>query len=161
MNKVNSFSFGATSAYLCHINKADNVMMDTGAEDEETYIFGRKVNSHFNLNLTCLRGDFSKPLGQGVGFKIVDINSLKHDLKPYKEMMAKYGVPYTGGMFCTDRMKLQPYKKYCESVYGKNNKNNNSYETWLGIRFDEPKRLVGHNPAKPEKQKPLIKRLLS
>ena len=141
--KINSFSFGATSAYLCTINSGDNVMMDTGAEDDLTYDFGRKVNLHFNLNLTCLQGDFSKPLGKGVGFNVVDINALHHNLKPYKEMMEKYGVPYTGGMFCTDRMKLKPYKKYCDEKYGKNN-----YQTWLGIRFDEPKRLVGDNKKK-------------
>lgn len=51
-------------------------------------------------------------------------------------MIAKYGVPYIGGMFCTDRMKLVPFNKYCKEKYGKGN-----YETWLGIRVDEPKRL--------------------
>ena len=51
-------------------------------------------------------------------------------------MIQKYGVPYTGGMFCTDRMKLVPFTKYCNEKYGKGN-----CETWLGIRADEPKRL--------------------
>ena len=51
-------------------------------------------------------------------------------------MMEKYGVPYYGGAFCTDRMKLVPFKKYCDDTFGKGN-----YETWLGIRADEPNRL--------------------
>jgi hypothetical protein len=51
-------------------------------------------------------------------------------------MLMKYGTPYVGGMFCTDRMKLKPFKKYCDDTYGKD-----GYETWLGIRADEPKRL--------------------
>ena len=40
-------------------------------------------------------------------------------------------------MFCTDRMKLVPFTKYCSEKYGRGN-----YETWLGIRADEPKRLT-------------------
>tara|TARA_R110000782_G_scaffold263650_1_gene356393 strand:+ start:57 stop:947 length:891 start_codon:yes stop_codon:yes gene_type:complete len=143
MKKIVSFSGGRTSAYLCKVmidtfgrENVDFVYMDTGAEHRKTYEFIKKVNNQFQLNLICLRGDFTKPLGDGVGYNVVDINSLKPDLKPFKSMMSKYGVPYIGGMFCTDRMKLKPFKKYCDDKYGKNN-----YETWLGIREDEPKRL--------------------
>lgn len=145
MKKVVSFSGGETSAYLCKamIDKfgrenVDFVFMDTGAEHPKTYEFIKNVNNHFNLNLTCLRGDFSLPIGSGVGFRVVHIDDCKPDLKPYKEMMSKYGVPYIGGMFCTDRMKLRVFRKYCDDKYGKGN-----YETWLGIRADEPARLVG------------------
>ena len=144
MKKIVSFSGGRTSAYLCKImidtygkDNVDFIYMDTGAEHSETYEFIRKVNDEFGLNLICLRGDFSRPLGDGVGYSVVDIDSLKPDLAPFKAMLSKYGVPYIGGMFCTDRMKLKPFKKYCDDTYGKKN-----YETWLGIREDEPKRLT-------------------
>lgn len=143
MKKVVSFSGGRTSAYLCHLmiekfgrENVDFVYMDTGAEHPKTYEFIRKVNDYFKLNLTCLRTDFSSPLGVGNSFNVVDINSINHDLVPFKEMIAKYGVPYIGGMFCTDRMKLVPFTKYCQEKYGRGN-----YETWLGIRADETKRL--------------------
>ena len=143
MKKVVSFSGGRTSAYLCYLMKekfgdeVDFVYMDTGAEHPKTYDFIRKVNDEFKLNLTCLRTDFSSPLGAGNGFTVVDIDSIAPDLKPFSEMMAKYGTPYIGGMFCTDRMKLVPFTKYCSEKYGRGN-----YETWLGIRADEPKRLT-------------------
>ena len=143
MLKIVSFSGGRTSAYLCKvmIDKfgLDNVRfiyMDTGAEHLKTYKFIKKVNNFFGLNLICLRGDFNQPLGKGVNYKIVDINTLKPDLIPFSQMLKKYGVPYIGGMFCTDRMKLTPFKKYCDHNFGKNN-----YQTWLGIRIDEGKRL--------------------
>lgn len=142
MKKVVSFSGGRTSAYLCYLMKekfgdeVDFIYMDTGAEHEKTYEFIRKVNDEFGLNLTCLRTDFSSPLGAGNGFTVVGINSIAPDLKPFREMIAKYGVPYIGGMFCTDRMKLVPFTKYCQEKYGRGN-----YEAWLGIRADEPKRL--------------------
>jgi hypothetical protein len=144
MKKVVSFSGGRTSAYLCYLMKemygddVDFVFMDTGAEHIETYRFLRRVNQCFELNVTCLRGDFSLPIGKGVGYKVVDIDDIKPDLKPFSEMMEKYGTPYIGGMFCTDRMKLKPFKKYCDDKYGKGN-----YEAWLGIRADELSRVFG------------------
>ena len=144
MKKVVSFSGGRTSAYLCHLmveqfgrENVDFVFMDTGFEHPATYDFVKHVNTAFGLNLICLRGDFSRPLGDGVGFSVVNIKQCKQDFVPFSNMMVKYGVPYIGGMFCTDRMKLQPFKKYCDDKYGKGN-----YETWLGIRSDEPKRLT-------------------
>lgn len=153
MRKVVSFSGGRTSAYLCALmieefgrENVDFIFMDTGAEHPKTYEFIRKVNDEFNLNLVCLRGDFNQPLGCGVDYKVVGINDITPDLKPFSQMMAKYGVPYIGGMFCTDRMKLKPFKKYCDEKYGKGN-----YETWLGIRSDEPGRLF--NPYLASKLK--------
>ena len=150
MRKIVSFSGGRTSAYLCKImietfgrDNVDFIYMDTGAEHQKTYDFIRNVNREFGLDLVCLRGDFTRPLGAGVGYSIVDIDSLKPDLLPFTSMISKYGVPYIGGMFCTDRMKLKPFKKYCDHTYGKKN-----YETWLGIRFDEPSRIWGDNKKK-------------
>jgi hypothetical protein len=145
MKKVVSFSGGRTSAYLCSLMKekfddVDFVYMDTGAEHIETYRFLRRVNQYFELNLTCLRLKVNPELGKGNSYDIVDIDDLKPDLKPFKDMMSKYGTPYIGGMFCTDRMKLTPFIKYCNDKYGKGN-----YETWLGIRADEPKRLTPKN----------------
>lgn len=143
MKKVVSLSMGRSSGRLALLaidkygaDNVDLVLMDTGAEHPLTYKFARDMVKYFNLSITCLRGDFSAPLGQGTTFKVVPLSECKHDLKPFKEMMKKYGTPYIGGMFCTDRMKLQPYKKYCDEKYGKKN-----YETILGIRADEPKRL--------------------
>lgn len=153
MKKVVSFSGGRTSAYLCYLMKekfgdeVDFVYMDTGAEHGKTYEFIRKVNNEFSLNLTCLRTDFSTPLGAGNSFTVVDIDSITSDFKPFLEMTAKYGVPYIGGMFCTDRMKLVPFTKYCNEQYGRGN-----YETWLGIRADEPARVFGSKLYKSLKE---------
>ena len=142
MKKIVSFSGGRTSAYLCYLmiikygrENVDFIYMDTGAEHPKTYEFIKEVDRHFGLNLTCLRLKLNKELGKGNGYQIIDIDDLKPDLKPFIDTMSKYGVPYIGGMFCTDRMKLTPYKKYCDDTYGKKN-----YETWLGIREDEKRR---------------------
>jgi len=143
MKKVVSFSGGRTSAYLCALmiekfgrENVDFVFMDTGFEHPNTYRFIKSVRDSLGIDVTFLRGDFDQPLGVGVGYHIVDDDSVCCDLVPFSGMMKKYGVPYIGGMFCTDRMKLQPFKKYCDDKYGRGN-----YETWLGIRVDEQRRL--------------------
>ncbi len=143
MKKVVSFSGGRTSAYLCKVmidtygkDNVDFIYMDTGAEHPKTYEFIKNVNREFDLNLICLRLKVNPELGKGNSYTVVDIDTLAPDLKPFADMMGKYGVPYIGGMFCTDRMKLTPFTKYCNDTYGKKN-----YETWLGIRADEPNRL--------------------
>lgn len=144
MKKVVSFSGGRTSAYLCVLmlekfgrDNVDFVFMDTGFEHPATYHFIKSVRDTFNIDITFLRGNFDQPLGVGVGYHVIDADSLKCDLVPFSAMMKKYGIPYIGGMFCTDRMKLQPFTKYCNDKYGRGN-----YETWLGIRVDEPSRLT-------------------
>ena len=138
---VVNFSGGRTSAYLCSLIKqlhpdAVFVFMDTGAEHEATYEFIRQCNDLFCLNLVCLRTKVNMEHGVGVGYSVIDIDEIGHDLKPWRDMSLKYGLPYHGGAFCTDRMKTTPCKKYLEDVYGVGN-----YHLWLGMRIDEPKRL--------------------
>lgn len=137
---VISFSGGRTSAYLCYLAKQifENpvfVFMDTGAEHPKTYDFVRKCNDYFDLNLICLRTVVNDTKNVGVGYKIISIDDIGCDLNPWSDMAGKYGLPYIGGAFCTDRMKTTPFKKYIYSTYGEN------AITWLGMRVDEPKRL--------------------
>jgi hypothetical protein len=154
MKKVVSFSGGRTSAYLCSVmidtfghENVDFIFMDTGAEHPKTYDFVRSVNKELGLNLICLRGRFNQPLGKGLEFDIVRVEDLKTDLNAFAGEVGKYGVPYIGGMHCTSRMKLLTFQKHCDKEYGKGN-----YETWLGIRADEPARLVGDKNYKSIKK---------
>ena len=138
---VVSFSGGRTSAYLCSLIKglhpgAVFVFMDTGAEHEATYEFIKQVNDYFDLNLVCMRTVVSDKWREGVNYRIIGINEIGHDLQPWRDMSLKYGLPYKGGEFCTDRMKTTPCKKYLEDTYGVGN-----YHIWLGMRIDEPKRI--------------------
>lgn len=148
--KVGSFSGGRTSAYMALRLREEFgpdvqfIFMDTGAEHPATYEFVRNCVKHFNLNLVCLRTDFRPALGNGNGYQVVPLEEVGHDLVPYREMMAKYGTPYIGGAFCTDRMKNVPFTKYCNDTFGKG-----GYETWLGIRADEPSRLPPVVRVKP------------
>ena len=149
--QVVSFSGGRTSAYMVWLIESmrksgewsaqvEYIFMDTGSEHPKTYEFIKKCVEHFGIELTCLRGDFNQPVGVGHEYKVIDVNEIEHDMKngPFAQLMRKYGVPHVMSAFCTTRMKEDTFRKYCEEKYGKGN-----YVTWLGIRYDEPSRLVG------------------
>lgn len=141
MKNVVSFSGGRSSALLVYLMKnqypdTDFVFMDTGAEHPKTYEFVKNVVKHFDINLTCLRVVVNSELGHGNSYRIISLDELKQDLQPFRDVCYKYGTPYIHGAFCTRTMKLEPFTRYCNDKYGKNN-----YQTWLGIRADEPRRL--------------------
>lgn len=145
MKKVVSFSGGRTSAYLCHLmiekfgrENVDFIYMDTGAEHPKTYEFIRNVDKFLGLNLVCLRGDFNQPLGSGHTYNVFSVYDIGADLKPYRGMVSKYGTPTVASGWCTSRMKEEVHDKYCNDTYGKR-----GYQTWIGIRADEPRRLKG------------------
>jgi hypothetical protein len=121
--------------------------MDTGAEHPETYEFIRLFNDFlqicFGVSITCLKVVINPVLNRANSYEVVNIESLKFDLSTFKSMISKYGVPYIGGMFCTDRLKLVPYQKYCDEKYGVDR-----YCTIIGIRSDEPERVVGTHKQK-------------
>ncbi|WP_242502725.1 phosphoadenosine phosphosulfate reductase family protein [Serratia sp. 1D1416] len=143
MINVVSFSGGRTSAYLAHLMRQQDpdtrfVFMDTGAEHPATYQFIRDAVKHWGIDLICLRVVVNPELGKGNGYRVISLDEIGPDLEPWRAMLEKYGTPYVGGEFCTDRMKLGPFKKYCDEHIGRK-----AYRTWIGIRADEPARLWG------------------
>jgi hypothetical protein len=147
MIHVVSFSGGRTSAYLVWLmllrklagEQVYFIFMDTGCEHPMTYRFVREVVKFWDIPLIVLQVDINPELGQANGYTVwepKDIQTNMPALKPFIDMVRKYGTPYIGGAFCTDRLKLVPFKKYCDDHFGKG-----KYTTWIGIRADEPKRL--------------------
>lgn len=144
---VISFSGGRTSAYLVHIieqmrkrGEIDNVhyiFIDTGAEHPKTYEFIKRCVEHFKIDLTCIRSEVQLEPGVGAQYKIIPIEDIKHDLEPWRPMLAKHGTPFNpGGGFCTDRLKTTASDKYCKDTFG------DCYK-WIGYRADEAKRAWG------------------
>lgn len=142
MKNVVSLSGGRTSAYLAHLMKdrdpeTEFIFMDTGAEHPKTYEFIRNIVKHWKINLTCLRVIPNPEMNKPSTYEILAISQIGPDHEPWKRMLKKYGHPYVGGAFCTDRMKTVPFIKYCDERFGRGN-----YTTWLGMRIDEPKRTT-------------------
>lgn len=141
MKNIVSFSGGRSSAYMVYQlmrshPDTDFIFMDTGAEHPKTYEFIKNIVEHWGIKLTCLRVVVNPELGQANSYREITLDELTQDLQPFRDVCYKYGLPYLGGAFCTRSMKLEPFTRYCNEKYGKNN-----YQTWLGIRADEPKRL--------------------
>lgn len=142
MKNVVSLSGGRTSAYLAHLMKEQDpetefIFMDTGAEHPKTYEFIRNIVKHWKIRLTCLRVIPNPGMNKPSTYEILSIDQIGPDLEPWKRMLRKYGHPYVGGAFCTDRMKTVPFIKYCDERFVRGN-----YTTWLGMRVDEPKRIT-------------------
>ncbi|MDE1475078.1 phosphoadenosine phosphosulfate reductase family protein [Xenorhabdus bovienii] len=148
MINVVSFSGGRTSAYLVYLMEQRRkqgedvryVFMDTGAEHPMTYRFVREVVKFWDIPLIVLQADINPQLGVSNGYTVwepKDIQTRMPALKPFTDMVKKYGTPYIGGAFCTDRLKLRPFRDYCNDHFGRGN-----YQTWIGIRADEPRRLT-------------------
>lgn len=148
MQKVASFSGGRSSAYMVYLlmqlhPDTDFIFMDTGAEHPKTYEFIKNIVKFWGIELTCLRVVVNPELGQANSYRVIELDELKQDLQPFRDVCYKYGTPYVFGAFCTRTMKLEPFTRYSNDKYGKGN-----YQTWLGIRADEPKRLkpkLGYN----------------
>jgi len=146
--QIVSFSGGRTSAYLVHLMEQRRlagedvhyVYMDTGAEHPKTYEFIRHIVREWGIDLHCLRVIPNPEIGKASGYEELDVADIGPDLIPWKRMLNKYGHPYVGGAFCTDRMKTVPFTKYCQEHFGRGN-----YHTWLGIRADEQNRLKPAN----------------
>lgn len=141
MKDVVSFSGGRSSAYLVNLMKnlypdTDFIFMDTGAEHPKTYEFVKNIVKYWGIKLTCLRVVVNPELGEANSYREITLDELKPDLRPFRDICYKYGTPYVHGAFCTRTMKLEPFTRYCNEHYGKNN-----YQTWLGIRADESRRL--------------------
>jgi hypothetical protein len=147
MKQVISFSGGRTSAFMTlEVLKlhphAEVIFMDTGAEHPKTYEFIRNFSRHFGIKITCLRVMPNARMRKASTYEQLTVDQIGPDLEPWRRMLRKYGHPYVGGAFCTDRMKTVPFTKYCDAWFGKGN-----YERWLGIRTDEPARLGNRGPG--------------
>lgn len=148
--QVVSLSGGRTSAYLARtIQKMEKehgwncfyLFMDTGAEAPETYDFIRNIVDEWGIDLTVIRTVVNPEMNVGVTYREISLDEMGPDLQPWKDMIAKYGVPTINTPYCTSRMKTEPHDKYCDEKFGRGN-----YTTWLGIRADEPQRLSYYNP---------------
>jgi hypothetical protein len=136
--QVISFSGGRSSAFMTlELKKLfpdiPVVFCDTGAEHPKTYEFIRKFSKHFKIDIRCIRTKVDMRHGHGCHYTEISINDIGDDLKPFNDMMQKYGTPYVTGAFCTDRMKDKPFKNWCKDYF-----NNEPYRIWIGLRIDQP-----------------------
>lgn len=140
-----SFSGGRTSAYMTWYmqniweerDKYEMIVVfaNTGKEREETLEFVRQCDRYFGFKTVWVEALVDSKNGVGTRHKIVDFHSADRIGKPFEDMIAKYGIPNQNAPHCSRELKRQPINSYAKSIGW------NKFQTALGIRTDEPKRL--------------------
>lgn len=138
-----SFSGGRTSAYMSAMLKRSAdllydeiafVFANTGAEHEETLRFVDRCDKHFGLGVVWVEAEVHQGRVAST-HRIVTFESASRSGEPFRDVVAKYGVPNKSYPHCTRELKLNPIHSYIDSLGWC------EYETAVGIRADEKRRV--------------------
>lgn len=141
--KLISVSGGRSSMMLAKI-LSDNGVIDkntliafanTGLEHEETLIFIDRCSKEFNLNIVWLEYRKVYPF-----FEVVSFETASRDGRPFRERIERNGLRYLPNIvkrFCTGDLKIKTISRYIRSIRVKGH-----YDTYLGLRYDEPSRVA-------------------
>jgi len=137
-----SFSGGRTSAYLlhklCEIIPKENLVVNfanTGREDEETLKFIKNNENYLGFKFNWV--EFELDENEKPTFKIVNYETASRNGEPlYKAIKHSKYVPNVMQRRCTIASKIETMKRYMEFL----NLKFEDYITYIGIRWDEPKR---------------------
>ena len=167
-NIMVTVSGGRSSAMMArHIQTSEKykdynkvyVFANTGMERYETIEFLKNIEKHWNLPLIKIEGVYSKILGVGVSYNIVEWDELNMNAKPFSDAVMHSskgthpGLPHENVPYCSNMLKTIPVKKLCESIFGSNN-----YLTAIGFRKEDMPKRITFAEIKEEKKKifPLI-----
>ena len=143
-----SFSGGRTSAYMTlrlleHIELLYSdwavVFANTGREHPATLDFVRRCDDHFGFNVVWVEAEVHE--GRvACTHRVVDPSEASVDGEPFERVIAKYGIPNKSYPHCTRELKLNPIHSYVKSLGWED------YETAIGIRADEQRRVAKSSP---------------
>jgi 3'-phosphoadenosine 5'-phosphosulfate sulfotransferase (PAPS reductase)/FAD synthetase len=139
---VISFSGGRTSAYmLWRVLQAHDmsppsdakvIFCNTGKEHEATLDFVRDIEKQWNVHIVWLEYLKEQPK-----FKIVNYDTASRNGEPFAELITnKQFLPNSVMRFCTTELKIHPITRYMASI------GHEEFQTFAGIRADEPRRVV-------------------
>lgn len=139
---VISFSGGRTSAYmLWRVLQAHDMSLpidakvifcNTGKEHEATLDFVQDIEKQWNVPIVWLEFVREQPK-----FKIVNYDTASRNGEPFAEMIEmKQFLPNSVMRFCTTELKIHPITRYMAAT------GYEEFQTFAGIRADEPRRVV-------------------
>ena len=136
-----SFSGGRTSAYmLWRVLQANDglpqgaavTFANTGKEDEATLEFVRDCAEKWSVPIVWL--EYAK---NDLKFKICDFDTASRNGEPFEALIKKKSfLPNSVMRFCTGELKILTIERYFKSL------GIDEFDTMVGIRADEPKRIV-------------------
>jgi len=138
-----SFSFGETSAFMLWLllqeyrGKRDIIVLfaNTGQENEETLIFGKKCADYFNVKVVWVEAVIDMRYRVGVKHRVVNFKTAERDGKTFEKMISKLGIPNVENQYCTRDLKKYLMEHYLKSI------GVNERHTAIGIRADEIDRI--------------------
>jgi 3'-phosphoadenosine 5'-phosphosulfate sulfotransferase (PAPS reductase)/FAD synthetase len=138
-----SFSGGRTSAFMTwwllrnmkHKYDMIVVFANTGKEREETLEFVNKCDIEFGFNTVWVEAFVNNKSGKGTTHIVTNFKDAERNGQPFEDVIFKYGIPNQNAPHCSRELKKQPIISYARSIGW------SKYQTALGIRTDEPKRL--------------------
>lgn len=140
-----SFSGGESSAKMTinllkireHWSDVVVIFANTGFENEETLDFVKMCDERYGFNSVWVEAVIDPSKGKGTRHRIVDFTTASRDGEPFREMVAKYGIPNASWPHCTRELKTSPMYSYIKSLGWKPGE----YDVAIGIRADEQRRL--------------------
>lgn len=105
---------------------------NTGKEDEATLAFVQECSDRWGVPITWLEYQFDEPR-----FRVVDFDTASRKGEPFEALVARRKfLPNVISRFCTVELKVRTMHRYLKSIGW------TEWESWLGIRADEPRRLA-------------------
>lgn len=138
-----SFSGGRTSAYMTQWllkslkGKYEMIVVysNTGEEEEATLELVKKCDEYFGFNTAWIEAIINPKHGKGTSAKEIDFETANRTGKPFRDMIAKYGIPNQSFPHCSRELKRTAIRNYAQQIGWK------KYYTAIGIRKDEIDRI--------------------
>jgi hypothetical protein len=126
------------------------VFSNTSLEDERTLVFLDRCDREWDLDLKWVEAVINPVFGQGTTHRVVTFETAARNGEVFEEMIKVYGIPNDNFEPCNRELKLNAMKSYMRSIGW------DKYETAVGIRMDERRRVNAANAAKHRIIYPLI-----
>ena len=140
-----SFSGGRTSAFMLHKvllngggqlpSQAKVIFANTGKEEEATLKFVDECSKRWNVPISWL--EYAEVDGEH-SFKVVDYQTASRNGEPFEQIIKHFNnaLPNGRARYCSANLKTRTFYRYLKSIGWE------EWESFLGIRADEPKRVV-------------------
>lgn len=140
-----SFSGGRTSAFMLYKvlqahqmslpSDAKVIFANTGKEEEATLKFVNECSKRWNVPITWL--EYIEVDGEH-SFKVVDYETASRNGEPFEQIIKHFNnaLPNGRARYCSSNLKTRTFYKYLKSIGW------DEWESFIGIRADEPKRVV-------------------
>lgn len=140
-----SFSGGRTSAVMTKLlleqcrdtHEIIVTFANTGCEHPATLDFVRDCDKHFGFGTVWLEAVVNPETGKGIRHRVVTYETASRAGEPFRDYIAKHGLPNASSPACTGRLKEDVMQSYVKAIGWKLK----TFDWAIGIRADEIDRM--------------------